>query len=628
MKSPFGRLGVAAAIAATGVAVLGAAPPPASAATWSLTDLNTTSAMALAQELAGPGVEVTGASYVGDPLSAGLFAGPGVGEAIGVSDGVVLSSGYIDDVKGPNDSESSGEYTTGTSDADLEALTADGTNNTAALTFTFIPSNPDLEINYVFASDEYDEFVDKGYNDVFGFFVNGTNCATVASTSGPQPVSVDTINYKRNQQIYIDNLYGDQPDDGFEVTDPPYDTQFDGFTQVLTCFATVNPGVENTVKLAIADAGDGAYDSAVFLEASGVTSTPKTKYSPLADPQRAYDSRSGTKPVPGQIVTIPVAGLYGVPADAVSVALNVTADAPEAGGFLTVYPSTEPLPTASNVNYGVGGAHPNLVVAKIGTDGAIKVYTSQASQIIVDVFGYFSTTAANGFVPVTPDRAIDTRSGAKPARGDVVTFQVAGKYGVPANAKAVVLNLTLDQPDAAGWAAVYAAGQPVPATSNVNVAAGETRPNVVFAPIGADGSVSVYLDTPSHVIADVLGSYSPASDAELFKPVKPKRIIDTRLTQVGIPAGGTIEVKVTDIAGVPSTATAVVLNVTATDTQGTGYLTVYPADVPLPPSSNVNYVAGQAIPNVVVSSVSPDGRVKIYSYAATHVIVDVAGWFG
>src|SRR5690606_14302525 len=123
---------------------------------------------------------------------------------------------------------------------------------------------------------------------------------------------------------------------------------------------------------------------------------------------------------------------------------NVTADAAEADGFLTVYPGQQSLPTASNVNYRTGGAHPNLVVAKIGTDGTINVYTDKPAHIIVDVFGYFSTTAANGFVPVTPDRVLDTRSGAKPQHGDIQTFQVAGRFGVPADAKAVVLNLTLD----------------------------------------------------------------------------------------------------------------------------------------------------------------------------------------
>lgn len=624
MRHRLARLGLVAAIAGTGIATLGAAAPPVHAATWSLTPVGSSSAMALAQEIAGPGVEVVSATFTGGPEQGGLFAGPGVGDAIGISDGVVLSSGDIADVVGPNDSSGSGKSIGTPGDAYLDTLVAPNTTRDAAvLEIVFKPVTTDLEINYVFASEEYLEWVDSSFNDVFAFQVNGENCATVAGVTAPEPVAVNSINDHKNDQLFIDNTAG------------TFDTQFDGFTQVLTCAHAVNPGVNNTLRLAIADTSDRILDSAVFIESSGVTSTPKTKYTPLAQPQRAYDSRQSGTALPmaklgaGQTVTIPMAGLYGVPADAVSVALNVTSDAAEGPGFLTVYPSTDPLPTASNVNFKGGGADPNLVVAKLGTDGAIKVYSNAATNVIVDVFGYFSTSAANGFIAVTPDRVIDTRtSGFKPGKGQIVTFQVAGKYDVPADATSVALNLTLDQPVTAGWAAAYAAGSPVPATSNVNVGPGETRPNVVFAPIGAGGAVSVYLDTSAHVIADVFGYFSPASNAELFKPVKPKRIIDTRLKGTTIPAGGTIEVKVTDIGGVPSTATAVVLNVTATDAKATGYLTVYPADVGQPPSSNVNYVAGQAIPNVVVSGVSPDGRVKIYSYAETHVIVDVAGWFG
>jgi hypothetical protein len=617
---------VAAAVALTSLGTLTGVAPPAHAATWSVRDLTQPgiTALAMAQEIAGPGVTVVSASFTGNNQQGGLFSGPGVADAVGVSDGVVLSSGKVADVVGPNDAGGKSTGFGNPGDTFLNTLVAPRTTRDAAvLEMTFVPVTTDLQINYVFASEEYREYVDSSFNDVFAFQVNGTNCATVATTSGtPEPVTINTINDHKNDQLYIDN-----PADG-----GTFDTQFDGFTQVLTCFATVTPGVNNTLRLAVADTTDSILDAAVFLESSGVTSTPKTKYTPLAQPLRAYDSRTpaggATRVTGGTSVTIPMAGLHGVPADAVSVALNVTADGAEAPGFLTVYPGTDPLPTASNVNYRAGGADPNLVVAKLGTDGSIKVFTDKTTNVIVDVFGYFSTTATNGFIPVTPARLIDTRSGARPGAGQIVTFSVAGVAGVPAGAPAVVLNLTLDQPASPGWAAVYAAGAPVPATSNVNVGTGETRPNVVFAPVGSNGQVSVYLDTSAHVIADVFGYYSTASTAELFKPVKPKRIIDTRPGGVRVAAGTTLDVKVTDIAGVPSTATAVVLNVTATDAQGTGYLTVYPFNVPLPPSSNVNYVAGQSIPNVVVSGVSPDGRVKIFASADTHVIVDVAGWFG
>ena len=101
---------------------------------------------------------------------------------------------------------------------------------------------------------------------------------------------------------------------------------------------------------------------------------------------------------------------------------------------------------------------------------------------------------------------------------------------------------------------MFASGSPVPLTSNVNFAAGQTRPNVVFAPVGADGQVSVFVSTGADVIADVFGWYSTSSDAELFKPVKPKRVWDSRQHTI-IPAGGELTLKVTDIVGVPSTAT-------------------------------------------------------------------------
>ena len=124
------------------------------------------------------------------------------------------------------------------------------------------------------------------------------------------------------------------------------------------------------------------------------------------------------------------------------------------------------------------------------------------------------------------------------------------------------------------------------------------------------------------------GWFGPVGAGEYFKAVKPRRVLDSRTAGIKLEAGAELAVKVTGIGGVPSTATAVVLNVTATDPDADGYLTVYPAGVPLPLASNVNDDAGQTIPNVVVSGVSADGRINIFAYRRTHVVVDVAGWFG
>jgi len=597
-----------------------ASAPLASAGPWTVQPIGSPGidANLLAQELAGEGVTVTGASFTGDASQGGMFADPA--GSVGISEGVVLSSGEVVEVVGPNNSggNTSGSFF-GPGDADLDALVAPRTTNDAAvLSVTFIPTGPDLEINYVFASEEYQEYVNSSFNDVFGFFVNGTNCATVAEADGTKlPVSINAINHEKNTQIYVDNPSGSGA----------YDTQFDGFTQVLSCFATVTPGAPNTLKLAIADTSDSALDSAVFLETSGVTSTPKTRFSPLA-PNRIFDSRtSGAKPGINGVVTVPILGQAGVPADALSVALNVTATEPEADGFVTVYPTGTVRPTASNVNYTAGASVPNLVVAKIGAGGSIDLYTSQSSHLVVDVFGWFGVNAASGFTPIVAARAIDTRTTSKPGDGGIVTFPVT-IGGVPSGATSVLLNLTVTQPSAPSFAAVFASGSAVPATSNVNVVADEDRPNLTFAPVGADGQVSVYTYKSSHIVADVLGWFSPDGSGELFKAVKPKRVIDTRTSGNKIPAGGFIDVKVTDIVGVPSTASAVILNVTATEPNGGGYLTIYPSNAAQPVASNLNYVAGQTIPNVAVSGVSLDGRVRIYAFQGTHVIIDVAGWFG
>jgi hypothetical protein len=437
-------------------------------------------------------------------------------------------------------------------------------------------------------------------------------------------VTINTINPGRNGQIYVDN-----PNSA-----PVYDTQFDGFTQVLTCIATVTPGVSNTLRVAIADTSDFILDSAVFIESSGVTSTPKTKYTTLTNPQRALDTRVGlggpmAKIGAGQTLTLPILGLFGVPNDALSVALNVTAADADANGFLTIFPTGSVLPTASNVNYTPGTAVPNLVVAKIGVDGSISIFAEQPTNVIVDVFGYYSTAGVTGFEPVTPVRVFDSRSGPKPGTDSILTFTVTGVGGVPVGVPAVALNLTLDQPASAGYATAFAADQPLPATSNVNVLANETRPNVVFAPVSADGRVSVYISMPSHVIVDVLGYYTTDSSAQLFKATKPKRLLDTRLNNGPVvPAETEVLLKVTDIGGVPSTAKGVILNITVTGPLATGFLTVFPADVARPDASNLNFVAGQTVPNVVISGVSTDGRIKIYTNAPTHIIVDVSGWFG
>lgn len=223
----------------------------------------------LANAIAGSGVTVSNVTYTGAQTGAGTFGNGG--GSIGLASGIVLGSGNVNDVIGPNtlDDVTTVQGTAG--DADLDSASGFNTFDAAVLEFDIVPSSGTVFIQYVFASDEYNEFVGSTFNDVFAFFINGTNCATV----GGDPVSINTINNGNpfgsggsNPGLYRNN---DLNDGGGSI-----DTEMDGLTTVLTCQASVNAGVVNTVKLAIADASDELLDSAVFIQANGVTTVPPT----------------------------------------------------------------------------------------------------------------------------------------------------------------------------------------------------------------------------------------------------------------------------------------------------------------------------------------------------------------
>ncbi len=370
-------------------------------------------------------------------------------------------------------------------------------------------------------------------------------------------------------------------------------------------------------------------------------------------PVRILDTRNGTggfsSPVaPGATIAAAVTGVGGVPASGVTaVALNVTVTQPSAGGFLTVYPWGTTRPTASSLNFVAGQTVPNLVLAKVGTDGKVSVYNlTGTTHVIFDVVGWYGgagAPAGSRFTTMAPVRTLDTRNGTGGLFGPVgpggtIAVPVAGVGGVPlSGVTAVALNVTVTQPSAGGFLTVYPSGTLRPVASNLNFVAGETVPNMVMAKVGADGKVSVYnLTGTTHVIFDVVGWYGAegAPDGSPFITLAPARILDTRNGTGGFssPVGhnGSIAVGVTGVGGVPATgATAVALNVTVTGPTASGFLTVYPSGTTRPVASNLNFVAGQTVPNLVVAQVGFDGKVIVYNLAGnTQVIFDVVGWFG
>jgi hypothetical protein len=230
-------------------------------------DGSTLTANDLVEALMGGGVAFSNVTYAGVTGSenASLGACTDDENSIGFDSGIILSSGYISGVVGPNDNDAL-TYQLGMSgDADLDSLIPGySTHDATVLEFDFVPTASTLHFNYVFGSEEYNEWVNSSYNDVFGFFLNGSNVALIPGTE--IPVSINNVNNGNpygsggsNSAYYRNN---DSSDGGGSIN-----TQMDGMTTVLTVEAAVNANETNHIKLAIADAGDYALDSWVIIQA-------------------------------------------------------------------------------------------------------------------------------------------------------------------------------------------------------------------------------------------------------------------------------------------------------------------------------------------------------------------------
>jgi streptogramin lyase len=243
-------------------------------------------------------------------------------------------------------------------------------------------------------------------------------------------------------------------------------------------------------------------------------------------------------------------------------------------------------------------------------------------------------------------------SGDTLAAGDTLVVNLAGSFKIPADATAVVLNVTAVNPGAAGYLTAYPTGSAPPFTSNVNYVAGQVVPNLVEVGLGTGGDVTFFSSAKSDLVVDAEGYVTPTtlSGAGLYVPLSsPARLCDTRpgnpsglsgpdaqcngFNNLGetLKAASSINVQVGGDNAIPANATAAVLNVTVSNPAAAGYLTAYPQGGTLPFASNVNYTAGQVTANRVIVPLSTigstPGMVTVYSSAQANVIVDVSGYY-
>ncbi|MEH0546445.1 protease pro-enzyme activation domain-containing protein [Streptomyces sp. B21-105] len=367
-------------------------------------------------------------------------------------------------------------------------------------------------------------------------------------------------------------------------------------------------------------------------------------------PARILDTRygigrTGTSPVAANAtVKLKVTGVGGVPATGVTaVVVNVTAASPTATGHLIAYPSGTTRPSSSNMNWLKGQIVPNLVTVPVGKDGSIDLFNAGSGTVhfIADVSGYYSTEAGGStYLPKGPARVLDTRNaigvpGKTPVAGQgTVSLKVAGVGGVPATgATAVVLNVTATGATSTGHLIAYPNGATRPTASNINWLTGQTRPNMVVLPIGADGKVNLYnagLGTV-HFIADVFGYFTPTTEGSSFHTAGPSRLLDTRYAlgtsrTTPVSGGSTLVLNIND-GHTLANAKAVVLNVTVTAPTTNGFLTVWPDGTTLPNASNLNWTTGQTVANLVTVPVV-NGKIDFRPNAGgVHVIADLFGYY-
>ena len=246
--------------------------------------------------------------------------------------------------------------------------------------------------------------------------------------------------------------------------------------------------------------------------------------------------------------------------------------------------------------------------------------------------------------PIQPARLMDTRSadstidglfaglGPIPA-GSIIELDVAGRADVPDTASAVVLNVTTIAPVDAGYITLFPCGSTLPNASNLNHQAGEIIANAAVVKVGDDGKVCVFTHATTHLAIDI-NAY--ALDGAPLRPLDPARLVDTRAADTTIDgnnagngpvsADSVMEIDVSGRAGIPDNAAAAVLNIAVVEPTQPGYLTVFPCGEEPPNASTLNHTIGGAVANTVIAAIGTNGRVCIYAYATTHLIVDTSGY--
>jgi len=392
----------------------------------------------------------------------------------------------------------------------------------------------------------------------------------------------------------------------------------------------------------------------VIQQIGSVSDTPENsrlQYVPLAAPAVILDQDlpSANDHDVRQIA------LPNPPADGGGAVLRLDVEGPTSGYAAVVEDGTCYVGTVQASGRGRYAAMAYVEIPGGGA-AALCLHTLNASHVKLTLLGYLrhdgpdptrlpptlgyvsQTLPPPGLVAITPTRVLDTRepigvpTKAKLVGGSWIRLDLTSY--VDENSTAAVLNVAVVDPDADGFITAYPCDAPSrPVTANLNYVKGETRPNLVTVKLAADHTVCLFSYATTDLVADLSGTYERIGGAGIV-PLTPYRLLDTRdgtgVAAAGeLPAGQVLTLQVAGRGGAPATGiTAVTLNVAVVGARGPGFITAYPCDRPRPLAANLNFVAGQTVPNAVTVAVSATGTLCLFTYATTHLVADLSAWFG
>jgi hypothetical protein len=366
-------------------------------------------------------------------------------------------------------------------------------------------------------------------------------------------------------------------------------------------------------------------------------------------PCRVVDTRSATSPFGGPSIAangtrsfaLPTSPTCSIPTAAAAYSLNVTVVPHGVLGYVTIWPTGESQPTVSTLNSYLGEVKANAAIVPAGAGGAVSLFASDATDVILDIDGYFvpgvDSASALAFYPLTPCRVADTRNangplgGPTPSANSTRTFAVQSAPGcnVPASAQAYSLNFTVvPRTPVFSYLTTWPAGENQPLVSTLNAYTGTVTANAAIVPAGTGGQIEVYVTDAADVVLDINGYFAPPGTGGLsLYDLTPCRVLDTRNPPGTPPFQGTLNVNVEGSScGAPAVAQAYVLNATVVPPALLSYLTLWPQGVTQPLVSTLNAYEGTVTSNMAIVPTT-NGSISAFVTDPTQLILDISGYF-